>query len=743
MRIVRITTLLTAIFFCLAITSCNKKHNSNSGTFELFTKRTSSNGTLNYQVSTSQAIEKGLRIPSWDEAAEKSHFHFQFDFENNGKVDQKFYYKIFYQNKSYKLDEFNAGALKGYNTASANNFYGSWQDTKLGFKELGFLKPGKSKSVVDSFAVVGNPRNEYKYYGLPRTDNITPQLIASKILHIKRTPEWYQSIVDKAPANKVSAEQQLFLDALWAINDSLKGNPKELYIQDTTLKAIEKEIRNNNDWFVEIIKKSKERGLSIEEQLEEDVTWAYGQRFPRKQIFQNNRFKRNPRMGEYEFMLVIVSEEELKKLPLSAKQIDMKDEKRGGFLNPFYYFKSTEFQADGVNRLVLSTNNKLIAKTKMDVAKGVYINPMEFREPDVSTDYYSEKVANTKELFLKADFEQYFHNINYDYILRNVPIAEDVVKNYDVEKYQENKKNHPLDSREQTHPINPVYPGKTVSYDSSKKAIVITNPGNKGKKLEQFRKQNVGAKTRVGLTYGKFTGHIKFPKLINQENIWNGVTCAYWLFSEETSPWNVRNVCEEEGYLPKGAKKGSNRRLDRTSYSEIDIEIVKTSKYWPQSSYGGADDYPIDDPENNHNLIVATTNWDLACPDPDNFHQGIVPVKYSEDQEFGYHRWDYWYQAVTSKYEYPHDKTVGDELFYQIEWKPTEIIWRIGPSKDKLHVVGYLNDEYSKIPDNQMVAIVTQEFHYSLWWPLSPFDQNNIPYPLSDINGYIYSIEIE
>ena len=54
-----------------------------------------------------------------------------------------------------------------------------------------------------------------------------------------------------------------------------------------------------------------------------------------------------------------------------------------------------------------------------------------------------------------------------------------------------------------------------------------------------------------------------------------------------------------------------------------------------------------------------------------------------------------------------------------------------------------MDNTVTKIPDNQMIAVITQEFDYSDWWPLSPFKQDYIPYPKNDITGYIYEIEIE
>ncbi|MFM2135490.1 MAG: hypothetical protein RL021_890, partial [Bacteroidota bacterium] len=103
-----------------------------------------------------------------------------------------------------------------------------------------------------------------------------------------------------------------------------------------------------------------------------------------------------------------------------------------------------------------------------------------------------------------------------------------------------------------------------------------------------------------------------------------------------------------------------------------------------------------------------------------------------------------WHQALTIRSPFPNDELYDPEFFYyQIEWRPTEIIWRIGPSKDKLQVIGYMNDEVTMIPNNQMVMLVTQEYHRTDWWPPMPFPQEFIPYLKDDLHGKIYGFEVE
>ena len=141
--------------------------------------------------------------------------------------------------------------------------------------------------------------------------------------------------------------------------------------------------------------------------------------------------------------------------------------------------------------------------------------------------------------------------------------------------------------------------------------------------------------------------------------------------------------------------------------------------------------------------MVTTTNWDLACRDADDFEIGAFPVEHNEN-EYVMHRWDDWHQAITSKYPASDDELFGrDYYWFEIEWTPKEIIWRMGPEKDKLKEFSWMGEEITKIPDNQMILIITQEYHLSNWWPEAPFDQNKIPFPSKNIYGEILAIEIE
>ncbi|MBQ2541864.1 MAG: hypothetical protein II554_00815, partial [Bacteroidales bacterium] len=133
---------------------------------------------------------------------------------------------------------------------------------------------------------------------------------------------------------------------------------------------------------------------------------------------------------------------------------------------------------------------------------------------------------------------------------------------------------------------------------------------------------------------------------------------------------------------------------------------------------------------------------DLACPQPVNFASGINYINY-EGATYEAMRWSDLYKALTIKSPMSNDVFGEEYYYYEIEWRPTEIIWRLGSSPDKMKVVGYMNDKVTSIPNNQMLCIITQEYHYSEWWPPIVFEQGLIPFNKSDIEGRVYEIVIE
>jgi hypothetical protein len=623
------------------------------------------------------AVLHGIEIPTASQVP-GGYFKFSFRIRNNSDRLQRFFYKPFYQNETYKFNEDHVYA--------AENFYGSWEDASIGFKPTKSLAPGEELTITDSFRIVGNPRDERKFYGSDRaTHQVNQALINNTIGYIRQDAQWMKQISEKALANKVSVDEQLYTDALWSLSD-----------------------REQHD------------------------------------TVHNNRWKRNPRVGMYEFMLVVSGQEDYSTFPDAFKQISQ-PLASGEYLNPFTYVRKR-----GVNALlhskVVRPRKKLLVNARLDLAKGVYVNPLSVDKPDFTREFFNGFCSDSADRYSKAQIELFFHNINRDYVLHNVKEVRDVVgENLTREEYKRMVTQYKGDNLIDTYVNSTDCPCRNISVNSVDSSIELRNPGNRE---GEFKKEHVGIISRIGFTYGKFRAKIQFPQILSADHVWNGITNAFWLMAQDVNAkWNMRRPCESNiGYIPKQEADNEEslyRSKREITYSEIDFEILKESEFWPKSSYQISNvPYQQDNCADNQDIMVTCTNWDMACHQPEFYNIGAVAHKI-EGMKYIHHRWNQWYKALTTKVRADHDKLFKRYYYYEIEWSPEKITWRIGPEKNQLRTICVMDKNVSAIPNNQMLMIITQEWHNQEWWPTAPYKQNFIPFPKNDIIGKVLELEIE
>ncbi len=627
--------------------------------------------TYAIEADLTDAVLNGIVIPTFSQTKE-GNFQVSFTLENHSGRTKHLWYKLYYQNESYKL----GGSLAN------ENFYGSWEDTGFEFKATPEFKD--KVTIRDSFRIVGNPRNERIYYGKDLNKcYITDQAIVDVINYVETVPSWKKNIEKNAIINKVPLEDQLFCDAIWSLNNKR--------LLDTT---------------------------------------------------SNNRWKRNPRMGNYRFMLVVAEDKDLIKMPISVRNISL-NEADGTFVNPFEYFESRKGRLR--NTIVYTSDIVLHVKSVFKLENGIYMNRLKTTRQNINKLYYNELCNDSINLYTSAHFEQYFHPINRSINLKNIKEVSDVSGGeYTKQLYEENIKKY-NSSKNFTNQYMSVTdcPCKTVSADKAKKEITILNPGNDS---SAPKKEQVGISSRIGFTYGKWRAKIRFPKLINSDNVWNGLTAAYWLIFQDEAKWNYRRTCESSKikYIPKNlpdTEEAAQQSTDQTHYSEIDFEIIKESAYWTSNMYPNYK-APKDDPYNTNDITVTCTNWDLACHQPKQFSIGARDITI-EGKTYHFGRWSDFYKAVTAKIQVNHNEIMGQEYYYEIDWQPTRIIWRIGKTKNDMREICRMDENLTSIPNNQMIMMLTQEFHYQEWWPTAPFKQNYIPFPKKDLVGTLLELEVE
>ena len=592
--------------------------------------------TVSLDMDLENAVTDGIYLPSAKQTKDGEEvFKFRFITLKKG-----LYYKIYYQNESYKFPDTSALA--------SENFYGSWEDVNTGFK------PVEKRLVRDELRIVGNPRDERLYYGLDKTDKANYQSRIDAIIQdIRNSVEWFNAIVEKAAKNNISVEDQLMIDAVWMAEQNTDSGDDA-------------------------------HAVSV-----------------------NQRWKRNPRVGQYSFMLVLCDKEGLAEIP-DCVQFIGKTDADGKFVNPFGWFE---------------THPSKHIKT-----------------------YTSGRMLKTRAVLKAPMFEQFFSHVSRQYTLRNIPVIKDVVgkEPYTREEYEANKTRFDSSQLMMDYPVVSETPGTTVKVSPDGDYITLINPASTEDRL---RKESTGIRSLVGFTYGKFTGRIKFPVMLNDENIWNGLTYAFWLIYTENSEWNNRRPSfKDGGYIPKWDDSENPQRTPYHPYSEIDIEIVKASKHWPLNYYK----WFRSDLENcqedatlNNDVMYCCTNWDLASTEPPLFKGGIDTIPYGKKDKFETMRWYPNYKALTTRTPMSNNDFKEPWYYYEIEWRPTEIIWRLGPDPDHMEVMGYMDDQHTSIPNNQMKCIVTQEYHYSEWWPPIVWEQGLIPYNKTDIEGRVYEVVIE
>ncbi len=566
------------------------------------------------------------------------------------------YFKIYYQNESYKFDD--------NSLLSNENFYGSWLNTDIEFKKIAH------DTVTIKFNIAGNPRNENKFFHYNRV-YFYKDSINDFMNYIDSQSEWKKQIEQKAIDNNIDYKTQLYNDAKWIITDNQK----------------------------------------------------------KRKI--NNRWQRNLRVGRYSLLIVIVDSSKLKEIPDYIRNISLKNAE-GNYVNPYKYFASH----NGVGKII-KLDSFITVKAKPPIIKGVYVNK---ELENIDTSNFNKYVNNSIYMEKNAAFEYYPNKRASKDPILNTPVKCNILsKGYTIEEYNKNKLIG-NDKRKKIFFTNSNSQGKTFGVNENDSTLWFKNPANKE---GEYKKENVGIITRNGFTYGKFTYKVKMSEMLNKDNVWTGLTNALWLITENSLDWNTRRKCNKGGYMPYYGAPKTEKRVPVITYSEIDFEIIKTAENWPLTSYKNKKDRKPDPASHKDKVMVACTNFDLACQEPDSVFKGAKKIIYKTDT-FWANRWDEYYHALTSKKPIADDELFAGEYYYfQIEWKPTEIIWRIGKDKNNLKVVGYMNDKITNIPNNQMLCVVTQEFHFSHWWPDSPFEQENIPFSTEDLKGVLYSLEIE
>lgn len=644
-------------------------------------------GTVHIELDYKDAYEEGFVIPSPQQSAENG-FRFDFRIKNGTGKAQSYLYKLYYRNDSYRFPDFiDENGKRSIHPRSGENFYGSWKEDGGGFRRTQLIpSDGKSHGISDYFKIEPNPRREGRFMVRDTIwPVIDPEELGTILSNMRGTPEWVAAIQEKADANGFDLEDQMKKDAEYMIN--LRSEP----------------------------------------------------------IYREEAWKRNPRVGNYSFLLVVTTDSIQAAQPFPQNITDLSSGKVSGnecqFEDPFAWFQFNFPFGPATKLAYLPNQLKVVAKPPMN--KGIYFSEDDFfgyLKGGTDTSCFKTSCNASEELRQQAAFQEFFHHESKDFVMENIPVRTDFNKDeYSKEEYYANQKQYSNRQRVGIPISSTKCPCTNVEVLPNNKGIAISNPASPSGK---WRKENAGLTTRHGFAYGKFRVKAKLPSLLNPDGVWNGLTNAIWMISQSNLPWNQRAACPGPGFIPKELAGAQAVRKKQVSYSEIDFEIVKTSKSWPYSSYKDKVS-PVDPSLLSDSIVVTCTNWDLACPGTEKKVVGVTPLTVAGvTNEF--HRWNHWYQAVTTKVAEPNDELFGqDHYYFEIDWQPEKIIWRIGPEKDQMREIVAMDASMTNVPSNQMLLVITQEYHLSRWWPMAPYQQRDLPVPAEDLIGEILEIEIE
>ncbi|MCB0791161.1 MAG: hypothetical protein H6595_06040 [Flavobacteriales bacterium] len=457
------------------------------------------------------------------------------------------------------------------------------------------------------------------------------------------------------------------------------------------------------------------------------------------------RWARNPRVGEYSVLLVVVPEDRFEALKLAKGVIDIGDTS-AAYIEPYWYFLHGP-GAHMADVQVLQADRRLTVRAHPDPGAGIAV--LDSTVADRSA--YCATCGHSATMLERAPFEQFIQYIDPSTTFRNVPVIADVLDNgYTPEDHDRYRCAMPESWMVDARPTTSTTPCATVRADPDRHMIELRNPASTEGHL---RKENVAIRSRHGTTYGRYRIRCHLPRLLNDEDMWVGLTNAIWLI-DQGAPGNLRRACDG-GYMAHYYGGDSDERVPRVAYAEIDFEILCTPPYCPDREFPpilpqqlrGTGDrlgwWRGEPPGHQRDMItVACTNWDMACPEPPDFGWGCHPVD-RDGETFLAHRWDSNYRALTEKREEPDSVLFSGPYWFEIDWRPEEILWRIGPDPDHMRLVGYMNSRVTSISNVQMLIVISQEFHNTKWWPGSRFDQGFVPFPARDYVGEVQEVFID
>jgi hypothetical protein len=115
--------------------------------------------------------------------------------------------------------------------------------------------------------------NEEEVVDLEVREKTFEERIKEAEVKIKNSPEWVAQLEQKAKANNMSLDSQIFYDAKWIVEDEIKRAASEAEFQKKLAEA-EKSIRENKEWLATVEKKAKEQNIPLDTMIKRDAEYT-------------------------------------------------------------------------------------------------------------------------------------------------------------------------------------------------------------------------------------------------------------------------------------------------------------------------------------------------------------------------------------------------------------------------------------------------------------------------------------
>ena len=136
------------------------------------------------------------------------------------------------------------------------------------------------------------------------------------------------------------------------------------------------------------------------------------------------RWARNPRVGEYSFLLVVVPEDAFTAARIPDAVARINEQENGQFIEPYWYF----LHGPGAKLpqvTVLEARERLKVSARPPLGAGIYVEETE----GISKGAFSDRCGQTEELRKQAPFKQFIHYVDPSTRFANIPLIADVLGN--------------------------------------------------------------------------------------------------------------------------------------------------------------------------------------------------------------------------------------------------------------------------------------------------------------------------